>query len=230
MKHKIADWKHVFKLDPARTLSEDALERICRSGTHALLVGGTQEVTFENTQDLLERIRTHGVDCPCVLEVSHVEAIVPGFDLYLVPTVLNAANADWIVGQHHRALRRYGEWMDWERIVSEGYIILNEQSAVGRLTGAQAPSSEADVIAYAELAERLFRLPIVYLEYSGMFGNMQWIGQAKAALQEARLFYGGGIDNLAKARQASAAAHTIVVGNALYEHLEQALETVKIIE
>lgn len=62
---------------------------------------------------------------PCVLEVSAIEAIVPGFDLYFIPSVLNSKNADWIVGMHQKAMKEYGELMSMEEIVAEGYCIAN---------------------------------------------------------------------------------------------------------
>ncbi|MDB5052176.1 MAG: heptaprenylglyceryl phosphate synthase [Bacilli bacterium] len=220
----IKDWKHVFKLDPAREVDDDALERICLSGTDAIIIGGSSNVTYDNTVDLLARVRKFVL--PCVLEISTMEAIVPGFDLYFVPVVLNAGNTDWIAGQHQRALRDYGALLHWEQIVPEGYVILNQQSTVAELTEAKCDLTEEDVIAYARLADKLFQLPIFYMEYSGAFGNMSWVQQAARTLQGARLFYGGGIDNADKARQASQAAHTIVVGNAIYDDLGQALSTV----
>ena len=77
----IRKWKHVFKLDPDRDISDAALDRLCLSGTDAILVGGSSGVTFDNTVDLLARIRQYEV--PVVLEISNQEAIVPGFDLFL---------------------------------------------------------------------------------------------------------------------------------------------------
>ncbi|MFC6232005.1 heptaprenylglyceryl phosphate synthase [Paenibacillus allorhizosphaerae] len=218
-------WKHAFKLDPDRDLSDDALEKICLSGTDAVMVGGSTGVTFDNTVDLLARIRRYEV--PCVLEVSNREAIVPGFDLFMIPIVLNAKNTDWIVGQQHGAIKEYGAILDWKQMMTEGYIIMNGNSAVANVTEADVKLSLKDVEAYARLAEHLFRCPVVYLEYSGIFGDMEWVRRIRGLLSESRLFYGGGIDGPDKAREAAQAAHTIVVGNAVYNDLEQALATVK---
>lgn len=220
-------WKHVFKLDPDREISDETLERVCLSGTHAVLLGGSTGVTYDNTVELMARIRRFEV--PCVLEVSHPEAIVPGFDVYLIPVVLNAGNPQWITGHHHTAIREWGSVMPWEQIIAEGYIILNPDSAAAALTGALAPVTAQDAEAYARMADKLFRTPVVYMEYSGTFGDMDTVRRARSALTGARLFYGGGIDSLEKARLALDAADTIVVGNALYDRLEQALETVHVL-
>jgi putative glycerol-1-phosphate prenyltransferase len=224
LKLDINGWKHVFKLDPERELSDEALERVCLSGTDAILVGGSTGVTFDNTVDLLARIRRYEV--PCVLEVSNREAIVPGFDMFFIPIVLNAQDPDWIVGHHRQALKEFGAIMNWNEMMPEGYVILNAQSAAARLTRADTAMDARDVVALARMADRMFRLPIFYVEYSGAFGDMELVRKARDVLQHARLFYGGGIDSLEKAKQAAEAADTIVVGNAVYENLDQALETV----
>ncbi|AFH59286.1 heptaprenylglyceryl phosphate synthase [Paenibacillus caseinilyticus] len=218
-------WKHVFKLDPDRELGDEELERVCLSGTDAILVGGSTGVTFDNTVDLLARVRRYEV--PCVLEVSEQEAIVPGFDLYFIPVVLNSRDPQWITGRQHAALKDYGAIMDWSQIVTEGYIMLNGESSAARITSSETELSGRDVEAYARLAERLFRCPVVYMEYSGIFGDMALVKKVSGLLGESRLFYGGGIDGPDKARQAAEAAHTVVVGNSIYYDLESALQTVQ---
>jgi len=228
MSLQIRGWKHVFKLDPARILHDDALERVCLSGTDAIIVGGSSDVTYENTVDLLSRIRRYGL--PCVLEISSTEAIVPGFDLYFIPVVLNAGDPEWITGQHQRALRDYGALLHWDQLVPEGYVILNEHCTAAVLTEANCDLTEADIVAYARLADKLFRMPIFYMEYSGVFGNMEWVQQAARVIHHAQLFYGGGIDSPEKARQASQAADTIVVGNVIYENIDQAIATVAAVQ
>ncbi|SDE51880.1 putative glycerol-1-phosphate prenyltransferase [Paenibacillus sp. UNCCL117] len=225
---RMEQWRHVFKLDPDRELTDEALERICLSGTDAVMVGGSTGVTFDNTVDLLARIRRYEV--PCVLEVSEQDAIVPGFDLFLIPVVLNAKDPEWIVGRQRQALREYGAIMDWQQILTEGYIILNGDSAAARLTQADTNLDAKDVEAYVRLADKLFRCPIVYIEYSGMYGDMALVRRVRSAVGQSRLFYGGGIDGPEKAREAADCAHTVVVGNAVYHDLERALATVRAVK
>ncbi|MEK8133145.1 heptaprenylglyceryl phosphate synthase [Paenibacillus filicis] len=224
----LEQWRHVFKLDPDRELTDDALERICLSGTDAVMVGGSSGVTFDNTVDLLARIRRYEV--PCVLEVSEQDAVVPGFDLFMIPVVLNAGDPEWIVGRQRQALREYGAMMDWQQIVTEGYIILNGDSTAARVTQADTALDTKDVEAYARLADKLFRCPVVYLEYSGVFGDMELVKRVRHTVGESRLFYGGGIDGAERAREAAACAHTVVVGNIVYHNLERALETVQAVK
>ena len=71
--------------------------------------------------------------------------IVPGFDLYFIPTVLNSAHPDWIVGLHKDAMKEYGDLMSMEEIVPEGYVILNEECKAAKLTEANTALDIDDV-------------------------------------------------------------------------------------
>src|SRR3954465_13702239 len=119
--YDVREWRHVFKLDPNKQIADDQLEKLCESGTDAIIIGGTDGVTLENVLDLMARIRRFTV--PCVLEVSSIDTITPGFDLYFIPTILNGRCPLWITGLNHQAVKEYGEIMDWEEVVMEGYCI-----------------------------------------------------------------------------------------------------------
>ncbi|MFD2615589.1 heptaprenylglyceryl phosphate synthase [Paenibacillus gansuensis] len=224
MKNELKSWKHVFKLDPDREIGDEALDRICMSGTDAIIVGGSSGVTYDNTVELLSRVRQYTV--PAALEISNEEAVVPGFDLYFIPIVMNTSQGEWITGHHQRAVKEFSHMTPWDEMAAQGYVVLNPDSTVGKLTGAQTNLDAKDVAAYAQMAEHLFRMPVFYVEYSGTFGDMDIVRKARAQLSETRLFYGGGIDSAEKAELAAEAADTIVVGNIIYEDLERALETV----
>lgn len=218
------DWRHVFKLDPEKEIDDDRLEKICESGTDAVIVGGTQGVSFDNTIDLMARIRRYPV--PCILEVSSVEAVVPGFDYYLVPLVLNAGKAEWVFQNHIQGLKEYGPLIKWSEVAMEGYIILNPDAEAAKLTGALTSLEIEDLKAYGRLADQMLKLPIVYVEFSGSYGNVNLVKEIKSVLQQAHLFYGGGIRNREQAGEMALWADTVVVGNIIYEDLERALETV----
>lgn len=218
-------WRHVFKLDPAKTIPDGQLERICESGTDAILIGGSDNVTLDNVLDLMSRVRRFTV--PVVLEVSAIDSVTPGFDYYFIPTVLNSSDPRWIKGLHHEAIREYGDLMDWEELVPEGYCILNPACKAAELTKADTALLTEDVLAYARMAEHFFRLPIFYLEYSGTYGDPALVREVKNVLKETRLFYGGGVDSAEKAQEMAQLADTLVVGNIIYEDLEAALATVQ---
>ncbi|NLO77851.1 MAG: heptaprenylglyceryl phosphate synthase, partial [Methanomicrobiales archaeon] len=118
--------------------------------------------------------------------------------------------------------------VDWSKVVPEAYIVLNPASSVAKVTGAVCDISAADVAAYAEVADQYFSFPVVYIEYSGTFGDPKVVAAAAKAISDARLFYGGGINNAEKAAEMGKYADTIVVGNAVYDDGVSALKaTVK---
>ncbi len=221
-------WRHVFKLDPDKTIDDDALEAVCESGTDAILVGGTLGVTYENTLDLMARIRRYAV--PAVLEISNLQSVVPGFDSYFIPLVLNAGDPDWILAPHVQGLKEYGAYIHWEDIVTEGYIIFNQESAAAQVTKARPIRTPEEAKAYAQVAGKICRLPIVYVEYSGIYGNVEMVRACKSVLGGVHLFYGGGIRTPEQALEMAAVADTVVVGNAVYDDLEQALATVQAVK
>lgn len=222
------EWRHVFKLDPNKPISDEDLEAICESGTDAIMVGGTDGVTLENVLDLMVRIRRYTV--PCILEVSSVDSVTPGFDLYFIPTVLNSRDTKWMMDLHHQAVKEYGEIMSWEEIIVEGYCILNEDSKVAKATSAVTSLDVDDVAAYAMMAEKMFNLPIFYIEYSGTYGSPEVVARVKETLEKAILFYGGGIETVEQAKEMAELARVIVVGNIIYQDLNAALKTVEAVK
>ncbi|WP_409304035.1 heptaprenylglyceryl phosphate synthase [Peribacillus sp. SCS-155] len=222
------EWKHAFKLDPNKEISDEALEKICESGTDAVIVGGTDGVTLEKVLDLMARIRRYTV--PCILEVSSVDTVTPGFDLYFIPTVLNSTDPDWMMKLHHKAVKEFGEIMNWDEIHVEGYCILNPDCKAAQLTKANTELDPEDVAAYAMMAEKMFHLPIFYLEYSGKYGDLHVVEKAKGNLSETVLFYGGGIKTAEQAKEMAEIADVIVVGNVVYDNLSLALETVSAVK
>lgn len=222
--YDVREWRHVFKLDPNKEITDEELDRICESGTDAIMVGGTDGVTLEGVLDLMSRVRRYTV--PCILEVSTIDSITPGFDFYFIPTVLNSGNPQWITGLHHEAVKEFGDLMDWDELKMEGYCILNPDCKAAKLTDAKTDLSIDDVRAYAMMAEKMFNLPIFYLEYSGTYGNPEYVEAAKGVLDNTVLFYGGGIETAKQAEEMSRHADVIVVGNVVYSNLDEALKTV----
>ncbi|TDM00720.1 heptaprenylglyceryl phosphate synthase [Macrococcus carouselicus] len=224
--YEINDWQHVFKLDPAKSIDDDSLQRICESGTDAIVIGGTDSVTMDNVLDLMSRVRRYTV--PCVLEISNLESVIPGFDRYLVPSVLNSPNVQFHNGLLIEALKEYGHMLNFDEFTMEGYIVLNHDSKVAKLTAADTTLDKEALYAYGQMIEHFYRFPVCYIEYSGTYGDVEMVKEVKSALQHTRLVYGGGIESLEQAREMFQYADTVVVGNIIYRDLKQALETVKI--
>ncbi|MFE4897835.1 heptaprenylglyceryl phosphate synthase [Peribacillus butanolivorans] len=222
------EWKHVFKLDPNKEISDEALEKVCESGTDAIMVGGTDGITLENVLHLMARVRRYTV--PCVMEISSVETVTPGFDLYFIPSVLNSTNPDWMMKLHQQAVKEYGYLLNWDEIFVEGYCILNPECKAAQLTKANTDLDIDDVGAYAMMAERMFKLPVFYLEYSGAYGDVQMVEAARESLENTVLFYGGGIKSVEQAKEMAEFADVIVVGNVIYEDLKTALATVEAVK
>ncbi|MFJ7890910.1 heptaprenylglyceryl phosphate synthase [Lysinibacillus xylanilyticus] len=222
------EWRHVFKLDPAKDISDEALEKICESGTDVIIVGGTDGVTLDGVLDLLVRVRRFEV--PIALEISAIDSVTPGYDYYFIPTVLNSDDPKWIKNLHHEAIKEYGDIMVWDELVAEGYCILNPDCKVAEVTNAKTNLSIDDVVAYARLAENFFRLPVFYVEYSGTYGDIEVVSAVKNELKNTRLFYGGGITSAQQATEMAKYADTVVVGNIIYEDLKAALATVKAVK
>jgi putative glycerol-1-phosphate prenyltransferase len=222
------EWKHVFKLDPDKDITDKDLESICESGTDAIIVGGTDGITLEKVLNLMSRVRRYTV--PCVLEISSVDTVTPGFDSYFVPSVLNSTDPKWMMKLHQQAVKAYGEIMNWDEIFVEGYCILNPDCKAAQLTGAQTNLDADDVGAYAMMAEKMFHLPIFYLEYSGTYGDIEVVKKAKQNVNETILFYGGGVQSAEQAKEMAEYADVVVVGNLIYENLEIALETVSAVK
>lgn len=222
--YEINKWRHVFKLDPNKEISDKDLEKVCESGTDAIIIGGTDGVTLDNVLHLMARVRRFTV--PCVLEISNIESITPGFDYYFIPSVLNSPESKWVTGLHHQAIKEYGGLIDWDELIVEGYVILNETCKAAQLTKANTNLDIEDVAAYAAVAEHMLNMPIFYLEYSGEYGDIETVRRAKEELEDTTLFYGGGIRSINEAEEMAQVADVIVVGNIIYENIRTAVKTV----
>ena len=213
---KWKDWVHVTKLDPDKQLKPGDIDAIAASGTDALMLSGTLNVTRENLAALLKQVKAY--DLPLVMEPAGPEAVLmQGIDYVFVPSVLNSADVQWIVGKHRTWVQHQREKIPWESIVPEAYIVLNADSSVGKVTKANCTLTPEEVAAYATVADHYFHFPIVYIEYSGTFGDTNVVKAASDVLNRSLLYYGGGINSAEKAALMSKYADTIVVGNAVYD-------------
>jgi phosphoglycerol geranylgeranyltransferase len=214
MQTKWKNWVHVTKLDPDKKLPPGAFAEIAASGTDALMLSGTLNVTLEKMADLKCEAANAGL--PLVVEPAGPEVVMfDGIDLVFVPSVLNSVEVKWILGKHRDWVLNHT--VNWDKVIPEAYIVLNPDSAVGRVTHADCSISSNVVASYAAVADHYFHFPIVYIEYSGMFGIPDMVKAAADAVESAIIYYGGGIDSPERAAEMAKYADTIVVGNAVYD-------------
>ena len=207
-------WAHVTKLDPDKRLPPGALDGIATSGTDALMLSGTLNVTQENLRELLDLVSAYGL--PLVVEPASPDcAIFEGGRPPLCPSVMNTSDARWIIGKHYAWLRNGGASAG----ISWCPGLHRPQPGLRRRAGDRGGPhlAKEDVAAFVGVADRYFRFPIVYIEYSGTYGDPDIVRAASDAIEHAILYYGGGIRSAEQAAEMGSIADTIVVGNAVYE-------------
>ncbi|ABN07307.1 geranylgeranylglyceryl phosphate synthase family protein [Methanocorpusculum labreanum Z] len=221
-------WRHITKLDPDKVITKEEIAEIAASETDALMLSGTLDVTPENLAELYDNVRDAGL--PLTVEPADPScARFEGIDYVFVPSVFNAGHPAFITGLH----KEWAQHADilWDKVVQEAYVVLNPNSSVGKLTRAKCDLTPAEVAAYGIVAEKYYSMPVLYIEYSGMYGDPAVTRAVSEALSTTRVFYGGGINSGAKAAEMGQYADTIVVGNAVYEAGPAVLkETVKAVK
>src|SRR5690625_6720488 len=103
--HIMREWKHIFKLDPAKDISDEKIERLCQSNTDALIVCGTANVTYDGVLYLLKKIKQY--NRPCILELSTLDDITLELQYYLIPMVMNSTEKKQMMDIQHEANKAY---------------------------------------------------------------------------------------------------------------------------
>lgn len=224
---RFGEWDHVLKLDPDKDLAPgDTFEDVMQTGTDAIEIGGTLDVTADKMQDVIDACKKY--DVPLYQEPNDPTVIVDDEELdgYLVPMVLNTTDPFFLVGAH-KEWARIAE-VPWAKTTLEAYIILNPEASVAQFAQAECDQRPDDVRAYATIAEQFFNQEIVYVEYSGTLGDPELVAAAAEPLDSATLFYGGGIHDYGSAYAMAEHADVVVVGDLLHEAgCEAVAETVR---
>jgi phosphoglycerol geranylgeranyltransferase len=223
-----SDWDHVVKIDPDKTLREgETFEDVCATGTDALEIGGTTGMTEAKMARVVEA--TTANDVPVYIEPSTVASVVhrEGLDGYLIPVVLNAGDLFWTVGAH-KEWARLDDEIDWSRTFTEAYVIMNPDASVAEYTEADCDLEPDEVAAYAEVAEHMLGQEILYVEYSGAYGDPEVVQAAADGVDDAAVFYGGGIADHQSAYEMRQRADTVIVGDLVHDAgVEAVRETVE---
>lgn len=249
------DWDeitHVTKVDPAKPLPRelDALEE-----TDAVLVGGSDGVTAENSLAAIERIRDHAPATPILQEPYSSEHVstdtIEAADRLAIPAVYNG-DREHFVGKHVDLFTEVGNKPEElfgtglpvlgdiiaskgldavakmaDKIVGEGYVIQNLDSKAARVSGVEGTFSTEQVAGAALATEAFYGFPIFYLEYSGTYGGPEDVAAAATHLEDATLVYGGGIDSGRRAAEIlDAGADAIVVGDCFHDDPERFRATI----
>jgi len=210
------EWDHVLKVDPDKDLpAGETYEDVAQTGTDAIEIGGTLDVTADKTRRIIDACRKH--DVPLYQEPNDPTVVVDDDDLdgYLVPTVLNTTDPFFLVGAHKEWARISD--VPWAKTTLEAYIVLNPEASVAQFAQADCDQRPDDVQAYAKAAERFFGQEIVYLEYSGTLGDPEMVAAADEGTDDATLFYGGGIHDYDDAALMGEHADVVVVGDLLHD-------------
>ncbi|WP_276300859.1 heptaprenylglyceryl phosphate synthase [Halorussus lipolyticus] len=196
-----ADWTHVTKVDPEEAKKLPLLYPLYLRHTSAVSVGGSADVTAENTEETFDLLAPASV--PVFHEPSGPRHVTPRTraeaDLLAIPEVLNgdseslvgqlgagteyirdelvpdllADELPWLPGRVADALADFATSWLLSEAVFEAYIIQNPDSAAAR----EANVDESDLLSPREAkqramaAERHLESELVYLEYSGTYGG-----------------------------------------------------------
>jgi len=250
-----ADWTHITKIDPEGEKKLPLLFPVYLAQTSAVSVGGSQDVTEQNTEETFALLADSGTPAfhePS--EASHVtETTRDMADFLAVPEVLNG-DSNALVGTLGKGLEyvrndlgpsmledkiglsigglfdsRAGDFaagMMMQEAVFEAYIIMNLDSAAAR----EANVTEDNLLSPQEAKERALAAQhhleseIIYLEYSGTFGEdeaVEILEKIDDAVSWSRIWYGGGLDNRRDVnRVLDAGADAAVVGDVFHRVAE----------
>ncbi len=231
MINNIKQWRHITKLDPDKENTSKIISAVVENGTDAIMVAGTQRITKEKVQRLIDQLRDY--DVPLILEPASRDSLVYDEKLsnIFIPLILNTTNLKFLIQEHllwiENIVARNLASMISEYVTPEGYIVLNPDSAVAKMTECNCDLTLENILSYAIYGE-FIGLPIIYIEYSGVYGDPKIVKTVKENLQKTILFYGGGITDGDKAKEMARYADTIIVGNVCYKDLDKYLETLNV--
>jgi len=216
-KHKM----HMTLIDPAKQSPKEAGEiarEAKKTGTDAIMVGGSTGVTQENLDSTVDNIKKR-CDLPVIYFPSGANAIARRCDAIYFMSMLNSKNVKNITGEHWKGapiIKKLGL-----ETISMGYIIVEPGMKVGEV-------GEADLVMRTDigravgygLAAEFFGMDLLYLEAGSGAPEPVPAGMIQAVREsiEIPLVVGGGITSADKAAMVARAGADIVVTGTLVEN------------
>lgn len=223
------NFRHITKLDPDKNNSPEIIKAVVESKTDSIMISGTQGITKANVSDLYGILKD-STDKPILVEPVHKSSLLYDVDYIYIPVVLNTDKIEWLQGMHIDWLGdlvKYNKDLPWDKVVTEGYIILNPESTVSKVTNAITNLDNNQIATYACYGQ-LLGLDSIYLEYSGRYGDPSILSHTKKVLKKPQLFYGGGIGTKQQSKEMLEFADTIFVGNIVYNDIQAYIDTIPV--
>jgi len=213
---------HMTLLDPASSTGKDG-EGIAlaaaRAGTHALMVGGSTDVSSENLDELVRHIKD-ATRLPVIYFPSTAGAMSPSVDAIYFLSALNSRDPRYIIREQAKGAPLIGG-LGIETIAM-GYILVTPGMKVGTVSKADLITHDDDgihaAVGYA-LAAQHFGMRLVYLEAGSGADTPVPPALIRAVKQaiDIPLVVGGGIRTAAQAAAALAAGADILVTGTVAE-------------
>lgn len=228
---------HMTLLDPASSpgkQGEEIASIAASKGTHAIMVGGSTDVSSENLDTLVQHIKekTH---LPVIYFPSTAGAMSPHVDAIYFLSALNSRNPRFIVGEQAVGaplIKAIGM-----EAIPMGYILVEPGMKVGHVSEADViPRSKegAERAAGLALAAQFFGMQLVYLECGSGSPTPCPVDIVRAVREaiDIPLVVGGGIRSGSEARAIlEAGADILVTGtiaeNHLFDRLGEVIDAVR---
>ena len=199
-----------------------ALIDLANKSKVAFFLAGGSELKKNNLSSIVSQIKKRSKK-PVIIFPGNEKQICKNADGLLLLSLISGRNPEFLIGKHVKAAATIKK--NKIKTMPVGYILINgsKTSTTQKVTHTKAISStDIKLILDTAIAGELLGLKAIYLEAgSGAKTqvNTRIIKAVKSAIS-IPLFVGGGIDSLAKAKQAAnAGADFVVVGNALEKNL-----------
>lgn len=213
--------------DPEKPLEPSIVKRFEESGADALLVGGSLNITPQDIDEYIERLRAHSVKLPIILFPGGLNNLSSRADAILFMSLLNSLDTYWIIGAQLSAALLVKR-MKLEAIPT-AYIIIGHGGAAGHVGRAlPIPYENVYIVASYAAAAELLGYRFIYLEAGSGAPRpvpLEAVAYAKKATEEIVIIVGGGIRSPERANELlGAGADAIVIGTLAEENPSKALD------